>query len=136
MGAWGTGVFDNDTACDWADDLAETNNLAAIEAALDKVLATGAECIEAPDAEEALAAAEVIARLQGNAGFSDAYIETINTWVEENKLNVSAALANKACSALERILLEPSELMELWEESDEFGVWKSVVENLKSRIRK
>lgn len=135
MGAWGTGVFDNDTACDWADDLAETNNLSAIEAALDKVLASGAEYIEAPDAEEALAAAEVIARLQGNAGFSDAYTETINTWVEENKLNVSAALANKACSALERILLEPSELMELWEESDEFGVWKSVVENLKSRIR-
>ena len=26
MGAWGTGVFDNDTACDWSYDLEKTKD--------------------------------------------------------------------------------------------------------------
>jgi hypothetical protein len=135
MGAWGIGVFDNDTACDWADDLAETDDLSVVEASLEKVLSSGADYLEAPDAEEALAAAEVVARLQGNTGDSDAYTEAIDTWVSEHKLFVSAALAKKTLTALERILLEPSELLELWGESDEFDAWKTDVENLKSRIR-
>jgi hypothetical protein len=30
MGAWGTGIFDNDTACDWAYDLKETSDLSLL----------------------------------------------------------------------------------------------------------
>ena len=68
MGAWGTGIFDNDTACDWAYDLEGASDLSLIERALSKVLNVGAEYLEATEAEEALAAAETIARLKGNLG--------------------------------------------------------------------
>jgi uncharacterized protein DUF4259 len=51
MGAWGTGIFDNDTACDWAYGLKETNDLSLIESALDKVLTVGAEYLNASETE-------------------------------------------------------------------------------------
>jgi hypothetical protein len=134
MGAWGTGVFDNDTACDWADELEESDDLSVLEEALELVLSAGADYIEAPDAEQALAAADVIARLQGNAGDSGAYTEAVDAWVSGNKFKVPPVLAKKALAAIERILVEPSELLELWSESEEFGAWMSGIENLRSRI--
>lgn len=135
MGAWGTGVFDNDTACDWAYSLEESNDLSIVEAAFEKILATGSEYLEAPDAEEGLAAAEVVARLQGNFGEKNSYTETVDSWIAKNKIKVSPELANKALATIARILSEPSEIVELWAESGEFDTWKSNIESLKSRIR-
>lgn len=135
MGAWGTGIFDNDTACDWAYTLEESDDLSVVEESLEKVISVGSEYLEAPDAEEALAAAEVIARLQGNYGDRNAYTETIDKWVSERELKVSPELARKALSAIERVLTEPSEILELWNESEEFDAWKASISNLSSRIR-
>ena len=53
MGTWGTGIFDNDSACDWAQDLAESSDLSVIEAALDGVLEAGSEYLEVDEATEA-----------------------------------------------------------------------------------
>lgn len=135
MGAWGTGIFDNDTACDWAYTLEESDDLSVVEESLEKVISAGSEYLEAPDAEEALAAAEVIARLQGNCGDRNAYTETIDKWVSGRELKVSPELARKALSAIERVLTEPSEILELWNESEELDAWKASVSNLSSRIR-
>jgi hypothetical protein len=135
MGAWGTGIFDNDTACDWAYLLEESKDLSVVEAALEKVLAVGPGYLEAPDAEEALAAGEVVARLQGNFSEKNSYTGTVDTWVAENNLGVSPGLARKSLAAIDRILSGPSEIVELWKESDEYGAWKACIDNLKSRIR-
>src|SRR5215470_7757092 len=86
MGAWGTGIFDNDTACDWAYKLEKVNNLSVIESALDEVLNVGEEYLDSHEAQEALAAAEVIARLKGTPGIGCGYTETVDKWVEKNRL--------------------------------------------------
>src|SRR5262245_7465737 len=104
MGAWGTGIFDNDTACDWAYDLAESNDLSLIESAFDKVLNVGAEYLDADEAQEALAAAEAIARLKGNWGIRDGYTETMDKWVETTGLAPPQDLIEKAHKAIERVL--------------------------------
>ena len=62
MGAWGTGSFENDGAADFAWAIAE-GGLPVIEKAFDRVLAAGQSYLE--DAEEAIAAAEVVAKLSG-----------------------------------------------------------------------
>lgn len=136
MGTWGTGIFDNDSACDWAQDLAESSDLSVIEAALDGVLEAGSEYLEVDEATEALAAAEAIARLQGNWGVQDAYTERVDAWVKKTKLVPTPGLAQKAVRAIERVLLPPSELLELWEEAgDHFDEWRATVDDLRSRIR-
>jgi hypothetical protein len=135
MGAWSHESFGNDDACDFAAELAESEDLSAIEGALDAVLKVGDEYLEAPEASQAIAAAEAVSRLQGNWGERDSYSEAIDSWVEKVKLKPNQALLQKTHQALDRILTEPSELKELWEESEEAGEWIAAVKALKVRVR-
>jgi hypothetical protein len=134
MGAWGVDVFDNDTACDYAASVAETSNLAKIEATISGVLHSGTKYLEAPDGEECLAAADIVARLRGNFGICNAYTEDIDRWVKSIKLLPSPDLLDKARRAVERVSTGPSELIDLWTQSDEFEAWKSSVDGLRQRL--
>ena len=134
MGAWGTGVFDNDTACDWAYGLEEQSGLALIERTLDTVLAAAGEYLDASDAEEALAAIETIARLQGHWGVRNSYTANVDAWVEKAKLQPPPALARKAHAAIDRILGEDSEILELWDDSELLDEWKQEVDALRLRV--
>lgn len=135
MGAWGTGIFDNDTACDWAYELQGQRDLGVIERTLDAVIENGDEYLDAGEGEEALAAAEALARLQGHWGTRNSYTERMDAWVEAVGLAPSPALVRKAHAAIDRILAVDSELVELWSESDEFGAWKAAVADLRARLR-
>jgi Domain of unknown function (DUF4259) len=134
MGAWSADSFGNDDACDWAYGLDECGDLSLIEAALNNILQAGANYLQAPAASEALAAIEVIARLQGNWGERNAYTESVDAWVEKTKLVPGKALAEKAHNVIARILGADSELNELWEDSDEFDAWQASVKDLASRV--
>jgi hypothetical protein len=76
-----------------------------------------------------------VARLQGNSGTRDSYTEEVDAWVERIRLLPSPDLAAKARRALDRVLTGPSELMELWGESEESDAWQAAVKELKGRIR-
>jgi uncharacterized protein DUF4259 len=134
MGAWGTGIFDNDVACDWAYDLRAAGDLSLIESALDGVLNVGADYLDSRKAVKALAAAEAVARLKGNWGIRNSYTEPMDKWVEITGLVPPQALIEKALKAIERALYKPSELLELWSESDEFTVWEESVKDLSKRL--
>jgi len=135
MGTWDVGSFDNDDAADWAYELEDCGDLSVIENAIAGVLDPGDDYVEAPVAAEAIAAIEVLARLQGNWGERSAYTETVDAWVERERLPVPAALAKQAVQALDRIVGEQSELRELWAESEEFDAWMASVAELRSRVR-
>ncbi len=135
MGAWGTGVFDNDTACDWVYALQEQRDVAYLEHTIDTVLTAGDGFIDASDAEEALAAIEVVARLQGHPGVRNSYTEGVDAWVETLGLTPPPALLRKAHAAIDRILGADSEILELWNDSDQVDEWKRSVDDLRSRVR-
>jgi hypothetical protein len=134
MGAWATTPFGNDSACDWAWGLSECDDLSLIEDTLDNVLEIGSEYLEAPDAEEAIAAIEILARLKGNWGERNTYTEEADAWVEKVNLKPNQALVEKSRQVIERILASDSELPELWKESDDFAAWKSSIDDLKARV--
>ncbi len=133
MGAWSKDSFGNDTACDWAYGLEEANDLGFVRETIQKVMDAGKEYLEAPDAEEAIAAVEVIARLKGNFGERNSYTETTDKWVKAHPQQPPSDLVALASKALDRILRPPSELLELWQESDKFEGWKSSVLDLRRR---
>lgn len=135
MGTWDVGSFDNDDAADWAYELEDCGDLSVIENSIAGVLDPGDDYVDAPVAAEAIAAIEVLARLQGNWGERSSYTETVDAWVERVQLPVPAALAKQAVQALDRIIGEQSELRELWEESEEFDAWMASVAALRSRVR-
>jgi Domain of unknown function (DUF4259) len=134
MGAWSHESFGNDDACDWAYGLEEVDDFGLIESTLDAVLAAGSEYLEASEASQAIAAAEAIARLQGNFGIKDSYSETVDIWIGKVKLTPTPQLIAKTRQALDRIVAEPSELLELWQESDEGDSWLTAVSELRARI--
>lgn len=134
MGAWELGIFDNDTASDWAFGLDEVRDTSVIEGALAKVLEVGAEYLEAPAAEEGLAAAEAIARMRGNWGARDTHTELMDRWIEAVNIRPRDELVDDAVAVVARVLAEPSELLELWIESDDFDAWKVALANLRPRL--
>jgi hypothetical protein len=133
MGAWAFDSFGNDTACDWSYSFEEASDLSLVHETIQKVIDAGTEYLEAPDAEEAIAAVEVIARLKGNFGERNSYTETTDNWVKEHPQPPPQDLVDWASRALDRILQPPSELLELWQESEDFESWKKSVLDLKKR---
>jgi Domain of unknown function (DUF4259) len=134
LGAWDSGSFDNDSACDWAYGLEGANDLTPIREAVEKVLAAGADYLESEVAWEALAACEVIARLKGNWGRRNAYSEAVDVWVEAHPIRPPADLVQQALSAIERIESAPSELLELWDEEEPHAEWHAAVADLRARV--
>jgi Domain of unknown function (DUF4259) len=143
MGAWGTGVFENDGAADFAWEIAE-GGLPVIEKVFDRVLAASESYLEHGD--EAIAAAEVVAKLSGRGpsplddlheieddGEPDEEL-TLGKWIASVKAPPSEELVEKARRAVARVLTEPSELLDLWRDTKHFEEWKRVVEDLARRL--
>src|SRR6185369_8090049 len=91
MGAWGVLAFDNDDANDWAYDVEDTDDLSLVESAFGAV-EEAEDNLEAPDASNALAACEVLARLKGKAGYKNSYTAKVDEWVAAHPLAPSVAL--------------------------------------------
>jgi hypothetical protein len=134
VGAWGFGIFENDTACDFASIVAEGGGIPTLTHALDRVLSSKGDYLESSDAAEGLAAAEIIARLIGQPGKETAYTASIDAWVTSAQITTSDELVEKAKLSIVRILSEPSELLELWTDSDDFDGWKRSVEDVSARL--
>jgi hypothetical protein len=135
MGTWSVDPFGSDNAVDWIYDLVETDDLAFIAETIQKVLDIGSEYLEAPEVVEAIAAADTIARLKGNFYVKNAYTESLDDWIENHKLTPPQALVESAIVAMERILTDPSELLELWQDSENFDDWAKEIQDLKARLR-
>src|SRR5687768_861923 len=102
MGTWSMGSFGNDTACDWSYGLNEVHDLSYVESALDRVLEPGpGTAVSIDDAQSAVAAAEIVARLKGHWGEEDPYSETADTWIRSHPLTPPPAVVSKAVAALE-----------------------------------
>lgn len=133
MGSWGTGAFENDTACDWGYDLEGVDDLSLVEEAIDGALAQD-DYLDADVGTCALAACEVLARLAGRWGQRDAYTETVDAWVERHPVVPSLDLIKKALRALDRVLSPESELKRLWDDGDDAERWRSAVAELRTRV--
>ena len=134
MGTWSHEPFGNDTANDWAYGLEETKDMSFIESALDRVIEQSGDYLEAPEAEEAIAAIEVIAKLLGRGSQSDAYTEKVDEWVASITEKPNVELLQKAQRVIARILAEDSELLDLWQEGDEPQLWTASMDHLKAAV--
>jgi hypothetical protein len=135
MGAWGHLPFDNDTTNDWAYGLEDVDDLSLVEGAFDELEAVGTDYLDQDVACNALGACEVLARLLGRPGYTNAFTEKVDQWVTAHKLKPSPALLKRASAAIDRILADDSELRELWEESEEGDAWRKSVDDLRALVR-
>ena len=134
MGAWGADTFENDTALDWAAELAAVDDLSFVEDTLYRVLEYDEDYLDADTAAEGLAACDVVARLNGEWGQRDAYTEDVDAWVAAHPIEVSDKLCDRCIAVIGRILADDSELAELWDESEDAEAWREAVADLRSRL--
>ena len=130
MGTWSNKPFGNDTALDW---LSELNDCETGSEKIEKTLETANQTkeIDAPVAEEAVAAAAII------AAASQPKVTSINQdakqWIERSAFSPSRQLKLIAISALERIV-KASELKDLREESGRSTGRAKEIEKIHSKL--
>lgn len=130
MGAWGMGSFENDGAYGVLADVIHSNDLSVIREVIEGVLAND-DYIEVDDAQEAVAAGEMIALLLGRAG--EKLPERLTTWHAAHLLTVDDTLREQAAQAVQKVY-NASEMRELWEETPNFAEWQAAVQDLLKRL--
>ncbi len=130
MGAWGLGHFDNDDAQDWfATWEASGFPLAGVTAAIQPILDKKDDYIEAPEASIAVAA---IAALAGGLSSNAALSKDIPVTFSASQADLDA-VAKNAKAAID-IIVNNSELKDLWEESEALNNWRTLVFALKKNL--
>ena len=146
MGAWGSGPFENDTAMDFVDDLVDLLNgedragerlvarcRQAFEAVVDAAAEGGEDdddaYVEAPEGEEAVAAAGLLALAAGGKVPAD---DDVVGWVASTGAAVGQGVAAEAVRALDLVMSEDSELPELWEDAGALDELEAAIEALKA----
>lgn len=130
MGAWGHKAFENDNASDWVWELEESADHSVLHAALDSIVHAKAGCLESPECEAALGAAEVVAALSGRPAAEQP--PEVTAWID-GKPKPTIVLVQKAAAAVDAIL-QDSELKDLWAETDDSAAWESSVRGLRLRL--
>lgn len=128
MGAWGEEAFENDDAADWVAELEGASDATPIHGAL---LVASLDYLEAPEGSIVLAAAEVVAAAAGRGG--PALPEAVGAWIEANRSSIGPAEVMLALAAVDRVLADGSELVELWAETGE-STWMDGVHKLRTRL--
>jgi hypothetical protein len=126
---WGVGSFENDDAAGW---LAKLGPITRDD--LTKIFLHAADnpgYLEAPYASVAVAAAEVIAALNGSP--AAVVPREIVEWTKRNREGSTPDLKALAIRALERVRRN-SELKDLWLEADGLNDWTAAIHDLQIRL--
>ena len=134
MGTWALHSFANDDAGDLIGDLVEGADLSPVQESIKRVQSTEGY-LEAPEAQQGIAACEVVALVLGHASATSQAEEELIAWGAGVKPSVDAAVVSQAVQVVDRVLAPNSELRELWEESDEFNDWQADVRALRARLQ-
>jgi hypothetical protein len=133
MGAWDTGIFDDDTACDVLASLGLADPMEQINEWYGN--AEDADYLEYTDCQCLLVSGAVIDAALNGTVFPCEDAETLASVVAVVKQKDPATLKATAVANLERVLGDASELRELWEENDElYPVWRQNIEEIIDRL--
>ena len=131
MGAWGTGVFQDDDSMDWIHELEQAGDTVFLMETLEVVTERDDGYLEAPECSRALAAAETIAALENVA--NPVLPDEVKKWVNVPSHQDGSNLVPSALKAIERIRTN-SELQILWDDSDHAAEWYNVLRDLEARL--
>lgn len=128
--SWGPGIYDNDDVMDWIYDLAEEGGFAELMEALDIVIKTNNHDIEIADCRIALAAADLVAALNGD--INPNLPDEAEDWVAM-MTKTAESIRPKAEEAVSKIL-DSSPLKDDWISTDDYHLWENAVKELVKRL--
>lgn len=128
MGAWGMGIFDDDTSCDIIEDAIE--NGATIETLVEKAVSIdGSAYIEYEDCHQIIVSAAMVDSLLNDVNHSNS--EEARDWLSRQNADSIIVYKQKLVGLLEKVIGQDSELNELWEENEEdYPEWKGNIQSV------
>lgn len=137
MGAWNYGIFDNDTAYDFLEDVAQ-NPTVFFTTTIQQVKA--ADYVEYEDGIALLVTAAYIDNsinrtIYDNDNEDEESIENVNMFYRLKPKLQFGELIDDLKLGLRKVIGADSELNELWEENEElYPKWKGQIEGLLKRL--
>jgi len=136
MGAWGPGIFDDDTAYDYIEEIENAENpkdvfIKAFETAMDT------DYLEYDDCHAVTVSASYIdSIINGTKPRVDAADENFYPFIEKHKMLDVMHLKANAVKALEIVMSDNSELNELWSDNAElYPKWRGNIQDLIDRLK-
>jgi hypothetical protein len=133
MRAWGSRSFENEAACDWAEELVE-HGLPLVTATLDKALIVKANYLTVYDVAVAIAACEVIARLMGGDFLPCPDRVKVVGWVSLCSQTIPFGTEQKSIDVIDHILSRPTGSFALWQTEYIKNCWYANVWNIRREI--
>ncbi|TWU47125.1 DUF4259 domain-containing protein [Rubripirellula reticaptiva] len=133
MGSWGPRTFEDDIACDWLEDLLDSDPIAFFDHCLD---------LSEPGALGMLACVGIVCTAEMIRGLlcgpREGLPEAAHRWLERNNsLDVLVqSLVPSTVDGLDRVLNDDSEMYQQWEDAGpELDAWRRQIESLKYELR-
>jgi hypothetical protein len=130
MGSWGFKTLQDDAVLDWIGSFGRDPNISHIHSALYPVANAKDMAIGDLAAANALAAAEVVAAMNGNP--CQLLPPQVLHWATQQG-RPAPELEQLADAAVARVFTS-SELRDIWEDSDGLDAWKREIDNLRARL--
>lgn len=135
MGTWGPQIFDNDAACDLAGGIAHTEaGSGEAEELILGALKPFDAAAEGWLVDEALAAADIVARLRGHFGQRDGYTGSIDRWVRKQRVAVTPEMVSAAQAAVANVLQHAEVFAARWTHPEVASEWLDYVRALQARL--
>ena len=134
MSAWGISNFENDTALDWVGKIVNQKDINVITNSIDKfVNGFNAEETTLINCSKFLTIAEILAGLLGSP--AEDFPEELTDWIESKYINVEQSTIDTAIEGV-RLLMNESEVREMYLDSGYFNSWDKAQKNLIKRLSK
>lgn len=132
MGAWGHGIFEDDTALDVLDIVVNYDDPKKFFGSiLDHALHT--EYLEYTNCQEVLVTSALMDNLLNHTSYGET--EEANTYYQRHPHLDVSDLKPKAIRALQKVTSDASELNELWAENEElYPQWRQNISDLIDRL--
>jgi hypothetical protein len=132
MGAWGMGIFDDDTSCDLLYEAMDTDAASFIERAARH---KDSDYLEYDECHEVIVSGSILDSLLVGTKYShetDGY----DDWLSKQDKSGLSKYKEDILAGLSLVLSDKSELNELWQENEEdYQTWKSNIEIIITNLR-
>lgn len=133
MGAWGMGVFDDDTSCDLLYDAMDTDAYTFIAKAVGH---KDSDYLEYDECHEVIVSGAILDSLLVGTKYSHE-TEGYDDWLLKQDKSKLSKYKEDIVSGLNLVLSDKSELNELWQENEEdYPTWKSNIEGIIANLLK
>jgi Domain of unknown function (DUF4259) len=130
VGTWGPGTFDDDIACDWLEDLYDSDPIAFFVKCLDL---QGEVYLEFLACVGVVCTAEVLHALI--CGPRKGLPEGVHQWIALHPKLPVMPLVPDAIASLRRVIGPDSEMQARWEDNeDDYEKWSAMMEGLLQRL--